>query len=191
MNVDLSLIHGKRVIGVNQAYKLGPWVDVCWFGDKQWYSQQMPAIADFGGLIVSCARETNPGKRWRRVRYVGRSKPGGIETKYRDRVAWNSNSGASAINLAYWLGAIRVVLLGFDMRIPGDPRNKKTPTHWHQDYAVRWDKKKGQLLDSYERFMKYWPAVAQDAQAVGLEILNATEGSAITHFPRVRLEDTL
>jgi hypothetical protein len=29
----LHLIHEHRVIGVNCAYMLGDWVDVCWFGD--------------------------------------------------------------------------------------------------------------------------------------------------------------
>ena len=32
-DADLSLIHDRRVIGVNNAYSLGGWVDVCWFGD--------------------------------------------------------------------------------------------------------------------------------------------------------------
>ena len=30
---NLDLIHDRRVIGVNNAYQLGSWVDVCWFGD--------------------------------------------------------------------------------------------------------------------------------------------------------------
>ena len=32
-DADLDLIHDRRVIGVNNAYQLGSWVDVCWFGD--------------------------------------------------------------------------------------------------------------------------------------------------------------
>lgn len=32
-DTPLHLLHGRRVIGVNNAYLLGPWVDVCWFGD--------------------------------------------------------------------------------------------------------------------------------------------------------------
>jgi hypothetical protein len=31
--VDFSLIEHRRVIGVNNAYQLGDWVDICWFGD--------------------------------------------------------------------------------------------------------------------------------------------------------------
>jgi hypothetical protein len=31
--VDLTPIHHRRVIGVNNAYRMGNWVDICWFGD--------------------------------------------------------------------------------------------------------------------------------------------------------------
>lgn len=190
-DVDLTQLRSKRVIGVNQAYKLGPWVDICWFGDKMWYPGQLPAIRDFGGLIATCAYETNLNKRWKRVKYVGRSKPSGIETAKRDRVSWNGNSGGSAVNLAYWLGASTVVLLGFDMKMPDNPRDRRARTHWHSDYEPKWDKRKAQLVNPYPRFMKYWPAIASDAKAAGLTILNATEGSALDLFPRVKLEEVL
>jgi len=32
-DVDFDLIKNRRIIGVNNAYQLGDWVDVCWFGD--------------------------------------------------------------------------------------------------------------------------------------------------------------
>lgn len=32
-DLDLSPIHQYRVIGVNNAYQFGHWVDACWFGD--------------------------------------------------------------------------------------------------------------------------------------------------------------
>ena len=182
---DLSLIHNHRVIGVNQAYKLGPWVDACWFGDKGWYEENLPAISEYGGLIVTCAA-TLPEQRKARVKYVGRSKPSGIEIKRRNAIAWNGNSGASAINFAYWLGAKTIVLLGFDMQNPDDP--KDTQSHWHNDYEVRFDKKAGRLHDPYPKFMKYWPVIARDANQVGLKIINATVGGALETFERKPLE---
>ena len=33
----LSSIHNKHVIGVNQAFRLGNWVDVVFFGDKGFF----------------------------------------------------------------------------------------------------------------------------------------------------------
>lgn len=186
---DLTLLHDKRVIGVNQAYKLGSWVDVLWFGDKKWYPSQLPAIRKFGGLIITCAQEARMEKRWKRVRYVGRGRQAGLETERRTHIGWNSNSGASAINVAYWLGAKTVVLLGFECSLPENPRDRNARTHWHDDYEPRWDKRRSQLVDVYSRFLRYWPIVKKDADRVGLEILNATPGGALEEFPRVKLED--
>jgi uncharacterized Rossmann fold enzyme len=182
---DLSVLHDKRVIGVNQAYKLGAWVDVCWFGDKQWYNQNLPDIKEYGGLIATCSHEANMSRRRKRVRYVGRSKSSGIEFKLRSHIAWNGNSGASAINLAFWLGAKTVVLLGFEMQLPVDKNDEQT--HWHNDYAIR--KHKGKLVDPYWRFNKHWPSIKRDAGKIGLRIINATVGGSLEFFERQPLRD--
>jgi len=184
---DLTLLHDKRVIGVNQAFRLGPWVDVCWFGDKQWYSQNLPDIKEYGGLIVTCSVEAQANKRLKRVKYLGRSKQKGIEIKRRTHIAWNGNSGASAVNLAYWLGAKRVVLLGFDMKNPEDPKDMQS--HWHNHYEPKIDKRTRKLIDPYPRFMKGWPVIKIDADRAGLEIINATPNSALTLFEYRSLEE--
>ena len=186
-DVDLTKLHDKRVIGVNQAYKLGNWIDCIWFGDKQWYPSQLPQILNYKGLIITCAQEARKDKRWKRVKWVGRSKASGIETQHwrRGHIAWNGNSGSSAINVAYWLGARRVVLLGFECKLP----EKGEQTHWHNDYAPKKDGEK--LVDPYRNFLKHWKAIAKDAKECKLEILNATPDTAITEVPQVKLEDVL
>jgi len=177
-DVDLSLLHGQRVIGVNQAFKLGPWVDVLYFGDCDWYHRYgMPEIRQYAGLkISSCSIIPQFG--WKHVHRVRRTKPYGIEYEHRDAVAWNNNSGASAINVAYWLGAERVVLVGFDMHKQDGRKN------WHDDY--RGERHNPDLFD---RHLKGFPAIAEDAEKIGLEIINATPHSAITVFPYQPLED--
>ena len=183
---DLSLICDKRVIGVNQAYKLGSWVDACWFGDKGWYEQNFPYIHEYGGLIATCSA-FNPQRQFTRVKYVGRSKRNGVEFNKRTHVAWNGNSGASAINFAYWLGASTVVLLGFDMQNPVDPKDKQT--HWHNDYEPRYDNRK-KLVNPYPKFMEAWPQIKKDADRIGLKIINATVGGCLETFERKSLEET-
>lgn len=188
---DLSLIHDQRVIGVNQAYKLGSWVDICWYGDKNWYHLNMPQIKKYGGLIVTCSIEIQINRRISRVFYVGRSrkKMSGIEYKDRTQVCWNHNSGASAINLAYWLGAKTIVLLGFDMQLPKDKKNGST--HWHDDYERKINRRTGFLYDPYERYMKDWPYIAKDAKEIGLKIINATPGGALNLFERKTIEQVM
>lgn len=176
-NIDLSLIHNKRVIGVNQAYKLGPWIDLLWYGDKQWFPNQMPQVNQFKGLIATCSHEVQEHRRYKNVKYVGRGKQSGIASDKRTHIAWNGNSGASAINVAYWLGASKIVLLGFDCQLPEDKRKGKT--HWHNDYEIKIDKKTGFIVDSYERFLRYWPNVKKDADKLGLEIVTTTKDSGL------------
>lgn len=172
--VSLSLIRDKRIIGVNNAYQFGDWVDVCWFGDASWYKKHITGLVNFAGLRVhSCnSYAERPG-----THRLARGKPYGIETR-REYISWNNNSGASAINLAYHFGVKKIVLIGFDMRTIDGKNN------WHDDHGSRpkdWN--------PYPRFMQGWKRIAQDARQLGLEILNATPDSALTVFPIVKLED--
>lgn len=185
--MDLSPIHGRRVLGVNQAYTLGPWVEVTWFGDHRWFEWNVSRLRSYPGLVVTCAREfidkkSNPA--WVKLLRRGEQYHG-IETRP-GYVAWNGNSGASAVNLAWHLGCARVVLLGFDMRrTPGAPNEGH---NWHADHAGHHTPP----ADIYERrFLRCWPYIARDAERLGLEILNATPGSAIEEFRRVTLEDAV
>lgn len=178
-DMDLAPLRNKRVIGVNQAFRNYPWVDLSYFGDCQF--RGLAPIDEWPGLkITSCARVPPLGKGWPGIRRVGRSKSYGIETKKEGFIAWNGNSGGSAINIAYWLGAVRVVLLGFDMQRLDIGHN------WHDYYPARDDK-----FDPYKNHMRCWPFIANDAKIVGLEIINATPGSAITSFKYKPLEQVL
>lgn len=182
----LEVLRRKCVIGVNQAFALGPWVDVCWFGDQRWFAWNVEALRAYPGLTVTCAnamRERRNRPAW--VHWMVRDETAAGLTKRPGVIRWNSNSGASAVNLALHFGAARVVLVGFDMRrtegAPNDGHN------YHDEHTPHHTPKK----NVYDRFMKRWPAIAADAKRFGLEILNATPGSAIEEFPIVGLEDTL
>lgn len=104
----------------------------------------------------------------------------GIESQDRDAISWNNNSGASAINVSYWLGAKRIVLLGFDMRMVDGKKN------YHTDY-------KGERKNSsiFERHLRGFQQISEDAKQLGIEILNATPNSAVTQFLFVKLEDVI
>jgi hypothetical protein len=40
--LDLGVLADRRVIGCNDAYMLGPWVGICFFGDYGWYFTKRP-----------------------------------------------------------------------------------------------------------------------------------------------------
>lgn len=120
------------------------------------------------------------------ITFFQRGKPYGIDTDT-ESVSWNGNSGASAINLAYHIGAKRVVLIGFDMKATPEGKN------FHKEYEDKGKKTKSEkaLASLFNRHRKGFPTIKKDAEALGLEILNATPGSAIKDFPIIRLEDVL
>jgi len=162
------------VIGINNAYQLGAWIDICWFTDARWFDWHSEKLLSFAGLRVHCANRLDKVG-W--LKRLSRGKPMGIETNPHV-VSWNRCSGSSAINLAYHLGAKRVVLLGFDMR------RVEGRANWHDDHP-------NPQKDPYDRFLACYPTIARDAEKLGLEILNATPGSAIDVFPFVSLEEVI
>ena len=192
-DVDLSLIHDERVIGVNNAYgdPVGPssrnrklsaykprdWVDICWWGDLKWFRWHRPYLRKFQGLVMHCNENTNMEKvDWALGIRRSRSKAMGLEQSS-GRICWNKCSGSSAINLAYHLGAKRIVLLGFDMRFIDGKKNY----HSDHDEKVR--------PDPFARFLPAFKHIAKDANRLDLEIINATPDSAIKEFPITTLED--
>lgn len=178
-DLDLEPLKERRSIGVNVAFRHYPWVDVMYFGDCSIYGDIRKDLLQYGGLkLSSCGRI--PEKGWPGVKRIGRGKPSGIERSRRNKIAWNGNSGSSAINIASWMGATRIVLVGFDMRRVSKKKN------FHEDYP-----REDLNLSPFKRYLRHFPKIAEDAKSLGIEILNASPVSLIKEFPIVKLEDTL
>lgn len=182
---DLSIIKNKRIIGVNDAYKLGPWVDICWFGDWKWWVWNRKDIkANYKGLVVTCCNSNKMMGDPRaaddtRIKIMKRAGKHGI-LKAANLIAWNFCSGSSAINFAYHLGVKRIVLIGFDMQRVNGAKN------WH-DYHHRENFDEG----SYLRYLRVYQHIARDARLLDLEIINTSMVSKIDHFPKMSLGDAV
>lgn len=185
--VNFDLIKDKVVIGVNNSYgdpikdqdgvliKYVPrdWVNICWFGDTRWWNWHEEYLADFKGLIFSCSPKSS---KIEIINNLKRGKPKGIETN--GNISWNKSSGGSAINLAYYLGAKQIVLLGYDMK------QEKGHNNWHTDHKNA--QTKGQV---YQRFITAFPIIKEEADGLGLKIYNGNPDSALTVFPFINLEE--
>lgn len=181
-----SLLKDKRVIGVNNAFRLGSWVDVLLFGDHAWYLTWKQKLFEWHGLIVTCANafghieeQEAPG-----IKYLPRdgNKRWGISDDS-SKLAWNNNSGAAAISLAAHFGVKRVVLLGFDMRLGED-----NSSHWHEPHRlVEGTPKKP--TPPFQRHLMGFPQIAKDAEKRGIEIINASPDSAIGVFPKRHVKE--
>lgn len=182
----MESIHSKHVIGVNMAFQFGDWVDFCFFGDDGWYKDNRVALAHFTGVRVSCAPlfgSSSYTVQGERIKYVTQDpkKTHGISTvPY--TVCWNANSGAAAISLAANLGATKIILLGFDMKL-----DKAGNSHWHKEYSANPSKKN----TVFRRHLRGFPEIAKDAQRMGITILNASPDSEIISFPKMTVEAIL
>ena len=178
LSPHLTPIHDKHVIAVNNAYMIGTWIDVEFFGDSAWYLVHRKKLAEWPGLKVSCApREGSLTKDGIKYLAKDRHRRFGI-SRDKTKVSWNANSGAAAISMAAHFGAKRIILLGFDMKL-----DKANVSHWHGAHSPGKKAK-----NPFPRHLKGFKAISEDAKAMGIEIINASPDSAIVEFPRVSLE---
>ena len=90
-------------------------------------------------------------------------------------IHYGDNSGFQALNLAILLGSTYIVLVGFDMR------RVKGKSHFFGDHPNGLYQR-----PEYESFAKKF-ADAPD----GVQIINATPGSALKCYPMMNLEDAV
>ena len=169
LDLDLNLLRDRRTIAVNNAYKVAMWADAMIFGDCQWYPTHGKGLSSFAGLkVTTCPTwEREPG-----IRYLHQElMPYGI-TEDPVSLRWNLSTGACAMNLAYHLGVSRIVLLGFDMH-----KGPNGESNFHDDYGHP------QRRDPFRKFLLPFPEIKADLDRLGVEVVNATPGSALTLWP--------
>src|SRR5262245_31665990 len=118
---DVAFVQGKaRVIAVNDAHRLAPWADVLYGCDSRWWDWNR-GVPDFSGLKYSLQKAS---LKWRGVQVLQITGPFGLERKP-NGLKTGRNGGYQAINLAFHLGAKRILLLGYDMQYSSSAK-----THW-------------------------------------------------------------
>lgn len=179
VSMPIGLLKGQYVIGVNSAFRACSWIPFTFFGDSRWFKWEYKALKKYTGTLVTCqAKLENPDELPVKRLVKGR-KAQGISIK-RYEVSWNNSSGGAAINLAYHLGARRIVLIGYDMK------PSKSKHNFHDAYPVGKPER-----NPYIHFLRAFSKIKNDADKLGVEILNATPDSAIECFPFVKLEEVI
>lgn len=97
------------------------------------------------------------------------------------RIFTGGNSGFQAINLAFLWGAVRIILLGYDMHRGHDGRR-----HWHHDHP----RELGNLGDLVQWRARFVP-MAASLQRLGVQVINASRSTALDAFPKMLLEQAL
>ncbi len=179
---DCERLRGRHVIAINSSCHRAPWAEILFFHDNAWFEPHREIVENWPGLVVTVSRQAKgalPDK-VKRVEMIERPN----FTVGQSVLKAGRSSGHSAVSLAIALGASRVVLLGYDMRIVALP-DGTTRSHHHDDYST---------TDAalYARdFLIHFTGWHAAAQAVGAEVVNATPGSALTEFPMVDIAGEL
>jgi hypothetical protein len=175
-------IRGRRSIAVNSSAALAPFASVLFFTDSGWYEPRRDLVANWAGLVISMSR-TAKGELPDKVKRVqGQGDPQALPGFSRGPgvIQQGRSSGHTAVSLAIALGASRVVLLGYDMRFV------EGREHFHGEYKGPRD------VGIYEReFLPGFAGWKEAAAAVGVEVVNATPGSALKEFPFMSLDEVL
>lgn len=176
-DMDLSAIQEDyKVIGVNDSYLLGEWVDICFFGDFHWLVAHKEELAKWPGMKITNAPNVLGTKgifvMERLTKQFGRP----------DQLSWWKNSGATSIVLAGMLGAEKVVLLGFDCKL-----GKVGESNWHSNNL------NVNTARTYKEFdyMFQLLATVLPKQFPNMKVVNATPDSALDVFPKATLEEVL
>lgn len=179
---------GRRTIAVNNAFRLFQNPDVIFYADTRWWGWNGKDIAaDFGGRIVSTCSAG--------VKYLdGRVSRMGRDYRYDPRhqspeqvcalaedptMLSGPDSGYMAMNLAYHLGASRIVLLGFDMGFT------EGAAHWHDDHPVPTPES-----NYTDLFFPRYPALIESLKKRGVEVIRCTP-SRLDFVPEVPFADAL
>ena len=110
----------------------------------------------------------------------------GLQFKYglslpglgREDLHYGQNSGYQAINLAYLLGAKRIVLLGYDMQQTGGKR------HYFGDHPDALH-----CNSPYQDWIGNFDALASDLSDSGVSVINCTRRTALKCFPQMTINE--
>lgn len=181
-DVDLSLLRGRKVLTINsshaRAIEAGLDDGILFFTDIEWFTGRRDIVAAWRGPVITSSRPAKAAMPQKIKRVQGELRdsfpPIGAPV-----IRKGHSSGQTAIGLAASLGAIRIVLLAYDMR-EVDGR-----THHHDEYRCP------DLSYYSKRFIPGFAGWKQSADEAGIEILNATPDSALVEFPMINFETAL
>lgn len=168
---DVDLCRGQaRVIAINHAHTLASWADVLYACDARFWNWQK-GVPSFTGLKY--ALEADAAK-WPGVHVLKNTGVEGLDLEPTG-LKTGQNSGFQAINLAVHLGAVKILLLGYDMQ----------GTHFFGNYP--W----APQHPPFHSFLDRFATVVEPLKALGVEVINCTPHSMLRTFPKQLLTQAL
>ena len=174
-----------KVVAINDAYRLAPWADLLYFCDTRWWEwhKDKREYQDFGGIKCTMSEvvaDKEPGVVW--VKNGGQS---GFDERT-DHVRTGKNGGYQCIHLCMHLGAARIILLGYDMRV-----SEVGHSHWFGEHKAPNGPIVPLRQGTLDLMVPYFSTLKPELDKRGIEVINCTPGSAIECFTRFSLEQAI
>lgn len=165
---------GCRILVINNSWTLVPWASALYAADLSWWRHYNADVARwFAGMTFTQDETAAADYGIDLIRSVDRP---GLSRDPRV-IHQGGNSGYQAIGLAHRAGAAQILLFGFDMH--GD--------HWHGPHREEVAGHLTTRLD-FAGWIPRFDALAADLEAVGVETINCTPGSALRCFRSAEFE---
>jgi len=158
-----------ETIAVNDSYRLANF-DHLYATDSRWWKHHIADVMrDFEGTCwtQSIDWDVDPAQ-WGIKCLTGNTDGKGL-SRDKTKVHTGKNSGYAALNLAYHLGAERIILIGYDMQ-------KGACRHWFGSHPEPME-----VESCYPDFIRKFETIIP--ADYGIEIWNCTRSTALACFP--------
>lgn len=186
---NFNLLKDKKVIVINKSLTKVPFAQVLYFSDYRFYmwaigaldndTTLIKAFKEYNGFIYTIAPlKKDTLLKDRKIINLFNSGTTGLDTR-NGYLKNGGNSGYAAINLAYHLGAKRIILMGYDMKFT------KGKSHFHEGYLSKQSDK------VYKRFIEPFNSLSLLAEQLHLPIYNTSLNSDLPYFKKIPIEHFL
>jgi len=174
-SVDLQVLpflpDRAPTIAINSAFEDCPEADVCFWSDQRWLRWNVDKLSGYHGIKICRHPDFTIDTRGQIIHRLRNRTGLGLSTdpQYLHGVC----SGAAALNLAFLMGAARIVLIGYDM----------SGGQYHDRHKVKTS------TSAYETYMRHFPPMATALERIGVEVFNVSKQSKLKCFPYKPLKD--
>ena len=173
--VNVGALEGRiHTVAIKENHEVCPWADVVYGCDRAFWRNN-GGLPDFKGLKIAYQSDLVRAIRIDTAQHrLLTAEPGLIGS--------GKNSGFQALNLAVQFGAVRILLIGFDM-------SAEHGVHWFGRSQGAGRVQPGEW--NFRDWRKAFETAAGQMQSLGVQILNASPLTSLTCFPKVTVEDAL
>jgi hypothetical protein len=165
---------------INTSFQLAPWADILYACDAKWWVLHEGAPG-FRGMKIT--QEKEACRLFPDIKRIWVERFGNeLLLTTPGFVGAGGNSGFQALNLAVQFGALRILLIGYDMRVD-------MGHHWHQRHPTPLSNP--DAFANIPRWRKSVDGALTKLNERGVKVLNCSPISSLTSYPKLPLEKAL